>query len=96
MTFTVPPSKRSIKQNVFEFQTEEGGKTYTVPKMKYLPVRVIAEMETGGLKAVLAAFGDEDAVKAVGELDSEQLEYLTNAWSEASDIQPGESSASDN
>lgn len=95
MAFQVPPSKRSIKQNIFEFQTEDGGKTFTVPKMKFLPVRVIAEMENGGLKAVLAAFGDEDAVKAVGELDSEQLEALTTAWSEESDISVGESSASD-
>lgn len=92
MAFQVPASKRSIKQNLFEFTIEDT--TYTVPKMKYLPVRVIAEMETGGLKAVLAAFGDEKAVEAVGELDSEQLEALTSAWSDESDITPGESSAS--
>lgn len=93
MAFTVPESKRSIKQNQFEFEID--GATYTVPKMKYLPVRVIADMESGGLAAVLKAFGDENAVAAVSELDSEQLEALTNAWSEASDITPGESSASD-
>lgn len=92
MAFQVPPSKRSIKQNLYEFVIED--KKFTVPLMKFLPVRVIAEMETGGLKAVLAAFGDEDAVAAVGELDSEQLEALTTDWSEASNITAGESSAS--
>lgn len=96
MAFQVPKSKASIRQNRFEFQVEEGGKTYDLPLMKYLPVRVIEAMNDTdrSFGALLSAFGDGEAAEAVRDLDAEQLNALMEAWEEESGITAGESAAS--
>lgn len=89
--YQVPKSKKSIKQNQFEFEID--GKQYTVPLLKYLPVSTIIRFESEGFKAVLEAFGTHADI--VGALDQEQFEGLTKAWTEESGIDLGESQASD-
>lgn len=101
MTFVVPKSKASIKQNRFDFQI--GSKKFSVPLLKYIDgekVDQMAEAEgKGGIAAIAAAYGlfgdpGTPAGIAVRTLDQEQLEALTNAYMEASGVTVGESSAS--
>lgn len=101
MTFVVPKSKASIKQNRFEFQID--GTKYDVPLLKYLAgdkIEQIAAAESkGGIAAVAAAYGlfgerGTPAGDAVRHLDQEQLEALTSAYMDASGVSVGESSAS--
>lgn len=101
MTFVVPKSKASIKQNQFEYQI--GAKKFSVPLLKYLSGEKIeaiaAAEEKGGMAAVAAAYGlfgepGTPAGDAVRQLDQEQLEALTSAYMGASGVTVGESSAS--
>ena len=101
MTFVVPKSKASIKQNQFEFQID--GRKYSVPLMKFIPGAVIEEMAeaqaVGGAAAMAAGFrlfGEKGtpAGDAVRTLDGEQLDALADAYMQASGITAGESSAS--
>jgi hypothetical protein len=91
MAFVVPKSKKSIKQNKFEFDID--GVTYSVPLIKFLPIGVVEKFGDDGLTGILSAF-DGAAAKAVRTLDGEQFEALSNAWTEASGVDTGESSAS--
>ena len=93
MAFQIPASKRSIKQNRFEFKV--GNKTHSIPLLKFLPVRAAELFENGKNLAGLIAAADEDATREViRDLDGEQLEALIEAWQEASGVEVGESSAS--
>ena len=88
-TFTVPASKRSIAQNQFAFNLEEGGPSYSLPLLRYLPVGVVAELEAlaqPGLADVLRLFGDTEALTAVKTLDAEQMGALMTAWQDASGV----------
>ncbi len=94
--FEVPASKASHKQNVFEFKI--AGKTYSVPKTKFLPVGVIEALEAPeSSTTVLDVFGKKGTRvgEAVRSLDAEQLEALVAAWQADSDVSLGESEASD-
>ena len=97
MVYEVPVSKRSAKQNVFEFKV--GQKSYTVPKFAYLSVGVLESLSAAGDDAMgpfLDAFGTKDTPigKAVRSLDQEQLIGLIKAWQADSDVTVGESEAS--
>lgn len=113
MTFQVPASKASIKQNQFEFELPTGEK-FTVPKMQYLNADIRQRMSRIGadLKEVIDEGGKPSPIQAA-ELQQVQRELLENyapgvyslvsddqvqaifaAWQEASNITPGESSAS--
>ena len=98
MTYEVPESKRSLKQNQFLFKVPGNTKQFTVVKAKFLPVGLI-ETLSGNDKAVsikdlLELFGGGEASEAVRGLDSEQLNDLMGAWQKDSGISVGESSAS--
>lgn len=91
--YQVPQSKKSIKQNRFEFKVE--GKTYSIPLLKHLPVKAAELFENDRPIAGLLAGADSDTARdAIRSLDSDQLEGLMQAWQEASGIEAGESSAS--
>jgi len=98
MAFEVPASKRSIKQNQFQFKVPGDRKTYSIPKAKYLSV---GQVETLSLKGeevaitdILEILGQGEAREAVRALDQEQLMALMEAWQEDSGLSVGESSAS--
>lgn len=44
MTFQVPASKASIKQNLFEFTLPDDDKVYALPKMQYLDADLSADL----------------------------------------------------
>jgi hypothetical protein len=93
MVFEVPASKRSIKQNQFEFSLD--GKTYSIPTLKFAPVEAAEAWEQGqGVKAVMLAAGNPDAEAAIRTMAGDQFEALVNAWQEASGVEAGESRAS--
>lgn len=99
MPYEVPESKKSIRQNQFEFMVPGDDTVYAVPKAKFLPVGVIEKMSTRGavsISDILDLFGDggSPAAVAVRTLDSEQLQALTEAWQRDSGLTVGESSAS--
>ncbi|MDJ0338266.1 hypothetical protein [Cryobacterium sp. PH31-O1] len=89
MTFTVPASKASIRQNRFEFSIEGSAKKYSLPKMKFMPVGVIAKLqavEAPNLLDVLNFLGTGPAATAAGTLDGEQLDVLFTAWQSESGV----------
>lgn len=93
MAFQVPQSKKSIKQNRFEFQI--GDDVFEVPLLKFAPVRAAELLEKGEqVQALLAMLDDEAARDAVRSLDGEQFGALMDAWSKASGVDAGESAAS--
>lgn len=97
MAFKVPESKRSSKQNQFEFELPDG-KTYYIPKAKYMKTGDVETLASMGKQVkitdLLHLFGDGPASIAVRELDVEQLQGLMTAWQEDSGLELGESSAS--
>lgn len=92
--FEVPASKRSVKQDVFEFQVD--GKKHTVVSAKFLNGSQMEAVVNGQLTELLDIFGTKDSRTgaAVRSLDQEQLLALVEAWQDASDVTPGESPAS--
>lgn len=105
MVYEVPESKRSIDQDKFEFKVPGDRRKYKIPKVKYLPLDAIKKLEAaarGGeaakdvtLDDIVNLFGSDAAVqKAIGTLDTSQLQALTIAWQQDSGVSVGESSAS--
>lgn len=99
MAYEVPASKRSIKQNQFQFKVPGDRKTYSIPKAKYLTVGQVEQLSSLGEKElaitdILELLGQGEAREAVRTLDTEQLMALMQAWQEDSQVQLGESSAS--
>lgn len=89
MTFQVPESKRSIKQNRFEFEVD--GKKYEIPHLKFAPVSAIEKFEQEQNMAGLLLTADNDeAREAIRSFDGSQLEPFIEAWSEASGVDAGE------
>ena len=98
MTFEVPASKRSIKQNQFQFKVPGDRKTYSIPKAKYMTIGQVEALATKGgevqLTDHLDILGQGDAREAVRTLDQEQMMALLEAWQADSGLSVGESSAS--
>ena len=97
MAYQVPASKRSIKQNQFEFEIE--GKAYSLPRFDLIPISVLEKIEEAPMNAVspyLEVFGPKTSPlgKAIRSLDKEQLTGLLTAWQEDAGITAGESAAS--
>lgn len=91
--FTVPKSKKSIKQNVFEFCHD--GKKYAIPLLKFAPVRAAEEFENNrDVAGILACCQSDEARDAVRSMDGDQFGALMEAWGEASGVTSGESVAS--
>ncbi|WMI34031.1 tail assembly chaperone [Microbacterium phage TukTuk] len=98
MAYEVPASKRSIRQNQFEFKVPGDRKTYRIPKAKYLTMGQIEALQEKKdevlLTDILEMLGQGEAREAVRTLDQEQLMDLMEAWQTDSGISVGESSAS--
>ena len=93
MAYKVPASKKSIKQNRFEFEFD--GKTHSIPLLKFLPVKAAELFEAEQPVAGLLAGADSDAARdAIRQMDSDQLDGLMKAWEEESGAEAGESPAS--
>lgn len=98
MTYEVPESKRSLKQNQFSFKVPGERTVYYIPKAKYLTVGQMEALSSKGedveLTDLLDILGQGSAGKAVRGLDQEQMTALMQAWQEDSGLELGESSAS--
>lgn len=93
MTFQVPASKKSQKQNRFEF--EHDGKTLDVPLLKFVTAAAAEAFESGREVTGLILAADKPEVQtALRSMDSDQLEALMSAWGKASKITVGESQGS--
>lgn len=91
--FEVPQSKKSIKQNQFEFTI--GKQRYSVPLLKFAPIEAAELLEQGKqVAAFLTMLGSDAARDAVRQLDGEQFAALAEAWTAASGVDAGESPAS--
>lgn len=97
MPYEVPQSKKSLKQNQFEFKLPGDRKTYSVPLLQYIRPAFIRDYAELDANEFMVKFIDAELPGVLDKLeDSEQLEALMNAWSAASGITPGESEASPN
>ncbi len=100
MVYTVPESKKSLKQNRFEFSID--GARFELPKFKFLPIEKIEALDasetSGQFSTMLALFGQPDTAigKALRTLDIEQFTDLFSAWQKDSGVTVGESEASAN
>lgn len=94
MPFDVPASKKSIKQNRFEFTLE--GVPHSIPLLKFAPVIAAEHFEAGrDVAGLIACCENDDAKAALRSLDGDQLGALTDAWFAASGVTAGESEASE-
>ena len=94
MPFDVPASKKSIKQNRFEFTLE--GEKHSIPLLKFAPVEAAEQFELGrDVSGILACCENDKARDAIRGLDGDQFGALMDAWSEASGVTAGESEASE-
>lgn len=98
MVYEVPASKRSLKQNVFEFKVPGSTKVYSIPKAEFLTMGQVETLQQKedevSLTDVLDLIGDATAQKAARGLDQHQLKALLEAWQKESGLELGESSAS--
>jgi exonuclease V gamma subunit len=90
MVYEVPESKKSKGQSEYEFKL--AGKTFTIPKFKYLPPRISLRLDSN--QGLLAFFGKyaPDALDLLE--DNEQLQELFKDYQRDSGITVGESLAS--
>lgn len=93
MSFTVPASKKSIKQNRFEFTLD--GKKYDIPTLKFAPVAAIEAFEDDrNVTAFVLMCDSDEAKEAIRSMDGEQLGAFMEAYQEDSGVDVGESPAS--
>lgn len=93
MAFQIPESKKSIKQNRFEF--ELGGKTFEIPHLKFAPAGAMEHFEQERTMSGLMLVCDDDETReALRGLDGDQLSAFMDAWAKASGVDMGESQAS--
>jgi hypothetical protein len=92
--YTVPKSKKSLKQNQFEFKIN--GKEFSIPLLKYMKPSVVAKLGTASpAQVVLALFDEYLGPEVIDEFeDMEQIDAFLTALQEASGVDVGESSAS--
>lgn len=93
--YRLPASKKSLKQNQFEFQLVEGGPLYSIPKLKYVKPGLAVKLEDMPLQQAVVALFEEFQPGLLDEFeDGEQFEDFTRAWAKASGISLGESKPS--
>jgi hypothetical protein len=94
MPFDVPTSKKSIRQNRFEFTLD--GKTFSIPLLKFAPVEAAEAFEQNrNVAGILLCCENDEARDAIRSLDGDQFGALIDAWKKASGIGTGESEASE-
>jgi hypothetical protein len=93
--YEVPKSKKSLKQNQFEFKLN--GKVHRVPLLQYMRPAVAREFKDGmnELQAAELLFKATGQPDLMDEFDDfQQVADFVAAWQEASTVTAGESSAS--
>lgn len=95
MAFRVPPAKRSIKQNVYEFQMPDSEEIYELPLLRYIKPSLVEELD-GGKKSDIVRKLLETYVPGIYERfeDADQLVALYEDWARESGMTLGESSGS--
>lgn len=103
MVFKIPPPAGSLKKNRFEF--ELGEEVLSLPKLEFVPPEgedYLDESSEKGLtryqfiQGFMAAIDPDLGKKvAAARLARDQLYALYDAWTSASKVTPGESSASE-
>lgn len=89
MAFSVPPSKKSLKQNRFEFELD--GKKHDIPLLKFAPVAAIEAFEAERNMTAFILMCDTDGAKdAFRSMDGDQLEAFMEAYQKESDVEVGE------
>lgn len=93
--FEVPQSKKSIRQNRWEFTIPGEDGTFDVPLMKFASIAAMEAFEAGKESTgLILAADNERARDAIRSLDADQVTALLDAWSEASGVTVGESQGS--
>lgn len=93
--YRLPASKKSLKQNQFEFLLPDDDTLYSIPKLKYLKPSLAVKIEDLPLQeAVILLFEEFHPGLFERFEDSEQFEHFTRAWALASGINLPESKPS--
>jgi hypothetical protein len=95
MVYEVPVSKKSLKQNRFEFTLPGSKKVHSIPLLKFVKPSFIRDYADLEETEFIIKFLDDTIPGVLDGLDDlEQLTGLFTAWQEASGISVGESEAS--
>lgn len=93
--YRLPASKKSLKQNQFEFQLVEDGPILSIPKLKFVKPALAVKIEELPLQQAVVLLFDHFHPGLLDEFeDSEQFEHFTRAWAKASGISIPESKPS--
>jgi hypothetical protein len=93
--YRLPASKKSLKQNQFEFQLVEDGPIYSIPKLKFVKPSLAVQIEDLPLQVAVVRLFDEFHPGLFESFeDADQLEGFTRAWATASGINIPESKPS--
>lgn len=93
--YQVPPSKKSLKQNQFEFQLPGETRVRSVPLLKFIRPSFIRDFGDLDETKFMIKFLDTELPDVLDTLeDAEQLTNLLNAWSAESGVSLGESEPS--
>lgn len=93
--YRLPASKKSLKQNQFEFQLVEDGPVLSMPKLKFIRPKLAMEIEELPLQAAVLRLFEEFHPGLIDQFeDAVQFEEFTRAWALASGISLGESKPS--
>lgn len=95
MPYEVPRSKKSLKQNRFEFILPGAKKVYSVPLLKFLKPDLVMELDTLSEGMAMRRLLQSEMPGVLEKIDDlDQLVGLFDAWGKASGLDLGESSAS--
>lgn len=93
--YRLPASKKSLKQNQFEFQLVEDGPILSMPKLKFIRPKLAVEIEELPLQQAVLRLFEEFHPGLIDQFeDSEQFEDFTRNWALASGIDLGKSKPS--
>lgn len=95
MPYQVPPSKKSLKQNRFEFNMPGDKKVYSVPLLKFLKPDLVLELDELSQGMAMRRLLEVEMPGLLPKFDElDQLVGLFEQWGKESGIELGESSAS--
>ena len=73
--YRLPASRKSLKQNQFEFQLVEDGPVHTIPKLKFVKPALAVKLEVVPLQQAVVMLFEEFQPGLLDEFeDSEQFE----------------------
>ncbi len=97
----VPKPASALKKNRFEFDLDVDGetKTFSLPKFDFLPQKVgrfLRSTQGAPVDVFVDAIAmiNSDLAALLPDLESGQIDWITEEWAAASKVTPGESEAS--